>query len=194
MVTSLILGLDVSPKRLGWGLVNLVTGEPVACGMEPIDLPDHGWSHEQVTRALDAVQRKDIFGHVYSEAFPGSEVQAIYIEQPALPPVSGPKSAYNAGRAVQEAHNSCERRWPHAPIEYLMPSEWRKLAGLPGNASKGDVMGLAESIGDHVYPGPSSMPQDAADALLIAVAGWHRNEDVIATYAAGVELVEKGAA
>ncbi len=27
---SLLIGLDVSPRRLGWGLVDLVTGEPVA--------------------------------------------------------------------------------------------------------------------------------------------------------------------
>jgi Holliday junction resolvasome RuvABC endonuclease subunit len=171
-VTSLILGIDVSPRRLGWGLVDLVTGEPVACGMEPIDLPDHGWSHTQIARALDVVvvNTGTFFLHQ------GGEVQAIYIEQPALPPVSGPKSAYNAGRAVQEAHNACERRWPHAPIEYLQPSEWKKLAGLKGNAKKDLVWRLADELLGDYRAAPS---QDAADALLIAVAGWHRNEDVM---------------
>jgi Holliday junction resolvasome RuvABC endonuclease subunit len=175
-VTSLILGIDVSPRRLGWGLVDLVTGEPVACGMEPIDLPDHGWSHDQVARALVNVGRRWVIGEVVTST---SEVQAIYIEQPALPPVSGPKSAYNAGRAVQEAHNACERRWPHAPIEYLMPSSWRKYAGLKGNASKADVMAAALAMVD----GP--LAQDAADALLIAVAGFHSNEEIMAVAARG---------
>lgn len=170
-VTSLILGIDVSPRRLGWGLVNLVTGEPVACGMKLLNLPNHGWSHQQTAWAFRQIP------------LGGGEVEAVFIEQPALPPVSGPKSAYNAGRAVQEAHNACERRWPHAPIEYLMPSEWRKLACLRGNASKADVMDAASALflaaemrgagGD----GLDIEHQDAADALLIAVAGWHRNQD-----------------
>lgn len=172
-VTSLIIGLDVSPRRLGWGLVHLVTGEPVACGMEPIDLPDHGWSHVQVSLALGEIP----LWHP-SPRLP--EVQAVYIECPIS---RFPGMAYDEGRAVGMTQGEVERRWPHAPIEYLMPSEWRKLACLRGNASKADVMDAASALflaaemrgagGD----GLDIEHQDAADALLIAVAGWHRNQD-----------------
>lgn len=161
---SLLLGLDVSPKRLGWGLVDLVTGQALTCGCEAIDLPAHDYAHERVGEAL--------------RWLPG-EVQAAYIEQPALPPVTGTKSAYNAGRAVQLVHDEVQRRWPHAPIEFLMPSEWRKLAGLPGNAKKPQVMAHSFLMLDGMnVPGATKKrSQDAADALLIAVAGQRRNKE-----------------
>ena len=189
-----MLGLDVSPKRMGWGLVDLLTGEPIACGMESLDLPSAGWAHQQAARALGAVTL-----HQSTYEFPTinetaasiesrigrpprdvrGEIQAVYIEQPALPPVSGTKSAYSAGRAVQAVHGEVERRWPWADIQYLQPGEWRKLAGLPGNASKADVMTTAV---DAMYRATGVLhtnveTQDAADALLIALAGQRRNAD-----------------
>lgn len=172
-VTSLILGIDVSPRRLGWGLVSLIDGSPVACGMEPIDLPDHGWQHQQIRRAFSEMPLG-----ATTHCRRAGEIQAIYIEQPWLSPRSGTKSAYSAGRAVQAAQAEVERRWPWAPIEYLQPSEWKLLAGLKGNASKEDVFVEALRVrGITALTETPDMTQDAADALLIAVAGWHRNED-----------------
>ena len=162
---SLLLGIDVSPKRMGWGLVDLITGEPVACGMEPIDLPHVGWHHQQVARALGVID-------------PGGpddfEIQAVFIEDTAG---AGKFRQHDAGRAQGMVQAEVERRWPWVTVQFLKPSEWKKLAGLKGNATKGEVMTLAEGIGDHVHPGPSSMSQDAADALLIAVAGQRRNQE-----------------
>lgn len=182
-VRSLVLGLDVSPKRMGWGLVDLETGEPVACGMESLDLPSAGWAHQQAQRALAELPEyiypdipdaaDDLYGaNCWPDPVPVGEIQVVYIEQPALPPVSGTKSAYSAGRAVQAVHGEVERRWPWSDIQYLQPGEWRKLAGLPGNASKADVMLAAISTSIDFVPN-----QDAADALLIAIAGQRRNQD-----------------
>ncbi len=170
-VTSLILGLDVSPKRCGWGLVNLIDGAPVACGMEPIDLPDHGWQHEQVAKALRVVA-VTAGGMWTIEA----EIQAVYIEEPIS---RFPGMAYKEGRAIGCVQAEVERRWPWAPIAYLVPAEWRKLAGLKGNASKTEVWARAAASMSGILHVPD-LPQDAADALLIAVAGWHRNEDTMA--------------
>lgn len=157
-----VLGLDVSPLRLGWGLVSLDDGTAIACGMERIDLPHKGWMETQITEAL--------------KSLPPCHVAAVYIEQPALPPVSGTKSAYNAGRAIQAAHTVVRKRWPEAPVEYLMPSEWKKLAGLPGNAKKASVLDAVDALTrDNVAAW--SPEQDAADALLIALAGQRRNEE-----------------
>jgi Holliday junction resolvasome RuvABC endonuclease subunit len=188
-VTSLILGLDVSPRRLGWGLVSLIDGSPVDCGMEPIGLPDHGWQHQQVARALERVAARGKYDPSVpaGQWYQGAEIQAVYIEQPWLSPRSGTKSAYNAGRAVQAAQSEVERRWPWAPIEYLQPAEWKLLAGLKGNATKPQIMDQAWRVlsldrGD--FMAGVVVEQDAADALLIAVAGWHRNEDTMEQAAA----------
>jgi Holliday junction resolvasome RuvABC endonuclease subunit len=168
-VRSLLLGLDVSPKRLGWGLVDLVSGEAVACGCEAIELPTHDYDHERVHHALRAID--------VSVDDQSMEIQAVYVEQPGLPPISGTKSAYNAGRAVQSIHDEVQRRWPHAPIEFLMPTEWRKLAGLPGNAKKPEVMIYSLELLGAVPGATRKRSQDAADGLLIAVAGQRRNQE-----------------
>lgn len=182
-VRSLVLGLDVSPKRLGWGLVDLVTGEPVACGMESLDLPSKGWAHQQAMFALRRVNDAAIWDSDDRRR----EIQAVYIEQPGLPPISGTKSAYNAGRAVQAVQGEVERRWPWTgEPQYLQPKEWRVLAGLPGNASKEDIYLRAIELGFGTeHPGDQSRVmewsiqggQDAADAALIAIAGQRRNQD-----------------
>jgi Holliday junction resolvasome RuvABC endonuclease subunit len=161
---SLLLGIDVSPKRLGWGLVDLVTGEPVACGCESIDLPSHGWMHQQVQRALHDLT---ISTHdAISQGF--WEIQCVFIEDTAQ---AGKYRQHDAGRAQGIVQAEVERRWPHVvPVQFLKPSEWKKLAGLKGNANKDVVLGHAQ-----LNYNVRIDTQDAADALLIAVAGQRRN-------------------
>lgn len=48
-------------------------------------------------------------------------------------------------------------------VQPWIPSQWRKAVGLPGNASKQDVMRFALAYGD-------DWPQDAYDAYCIALA------------------------
>lgn len=168
-----VLGIDVSPKRLGYGLVTLDDGTAVACGMEPIDLPNQGWMEQQVTEAL--------------KALPACHVAAVFIEQPALPPVSGTKSAFNAGRAIQVTHTVVRRKWPEAPVEYLQPSSWRRYAGIKGNATKAEVFSEAVRLWAAAGLPPDDAlgwAQDTADALLVATAGFHCNEEIIEKAAA----------
>ena len=172
-----VLGLDPSPLRLGWGLVDLEDGAAIACGMERIDLPHKGWMHHQVYAALYAPIQAGLVTTDGDDWTPSFEVSFIAIERPAVPPRSGTNSAMNAGRAMQEAVSCCQRRWPHAPIEELQPSEWRKLAGLPGNASKADVQIKAGVLLLDVGQDNGAPAQDAADALLIALAGQRRNAE-----------------
>ena len=177
MTRSLLLGIDVSPKRLGYGLVDLVTGEPVACGMEPIDLPHAGWHHQQVQRALGVI---DPGGPGGPDDF---EIQAVFIEDTAG---AGKFRQHDAGRAQGMVQAEVERRWPWVTVQFLKPSEWKKLAGLKGNASKEEVYLRALDLGFGVeQPGDQSrvlewvVPggQDAADAGCIAVAGQRRNQE-----------------
>lgn len=53
-------------------------------------------------------------------------------------------------------------------VEKWMPSQWRKLVGLSGNASKHEVM--LESVNDGLDHDRGAWPQDAHDAHLIALA------------------------
>ena len=178
-VRSLLLGIDVSPKRMGWGLVDLITGEPVSCGMEPIDLPHAGWHHQQVQRAIRNFSEIDRYanGKLYGE------IQAVFIEDTAG---AGKFRQHDAGRAQGMVQAEVERRWPWVTVQFLKPSEWKKLAGLKGNASKEEVYLRALDLGFGVeQPGDQSrvlewvVPggQDAADAGCIAVAGQRRNQE-----------------
>lgn len=177
-VTSLCLGLDVSPRRIGWGLVDLVTGEPVACGCE------HLWTtstrkaeHEAVDWTRQTERTRRAIHRVHSlSSWDGygrpskGEIQAVFIEHP-ISRFAG--MAYDEGLAVGVAMAEVQRRWPWVTVQFLKPSEWRNLAGLKGNASKAEVMLRAVR---RLYPDiPDPLSQDAADALLIAVAGQRRN-------------------
>lgn len=160
MTTTAVLGIDVSPKRMGLALADLETGAALWCAMYPIDLPGNGWSGKVIQSAIS-----DYYDHS------DYEVCLVYIERPWVPRGN---TAFEAGRAVQCAVDACRRRWPHAPVQMLQPSEWRTLAGLPGNASKDDVRVFASGLLGEVIEA-----QDAADALLVAVAGVRRNAAVI---------------
>ena len=179
-VRSMLLGLDVSPRRLGFGLVDLVSGEPVACGCEAIELPKNGWDRMQVVMALQVPHGTQARFDA-DQAYLAGEIQAVYVEHPIS---RFPGMAYDEGRAVGMVHAEVQRRWPHAPVEYLKPSEWRLLAGLKGNASKAEVTlrAIELGFGDEVMEDQSRclswvVPggQDAADAACIAVAGQRRN-------------------
>ena len=172
-VTSLCLGLDVSPRRMGWGLVDLLTGEPVTCGCEELwrsstRKAEHeavNWP-EQAERTQAAIHRFAAFARMH-------EVQAVFIEHP-ISRFAG--VAYDGGLAVGVAMAEVKRRWPWVTVQFLLPSEWRTEVGLKGNASKEDVLAFAE--GFECWPMLWDFhPQDAADALVIALAGQKRNKE-----------------
>jgi Holliday junction resolvasome RuvABC endonuclease subunit len=167
-VVSLCLGLDVSPKRLGWALARLEDGAPVACGMEAIELPANGWDLGRIYAAVQVVD--------FESEKRLAEIHYVAIERPALPPKSGTNAAFNAGRAYQEAVSAVRRRWPWAVLDEMQPAEWRRLAGLKGNASKIEVQELVNAL-----LGWGAKSQDAADAACIALAGVERNRQTLAT-------------
>ena len=92
------------------------------------------------------------------------EPSDICIEQPALPFV---KATFNAGAVCARLEDALFATWPHAVLRWMQPSEWRKIAGLSGRASKEEVAVHAASIGF------APMDQDQADAGIIALARWN---------------------
>jgi len=81
---------------------------------------------------------------------------AVGIERPY-----GRHGAWQASMAA----GATVTRLPAVPMRWWSPAEWRRACGLPGNASKLDVLWWASSQGC-----PSDWSQDAADAYCIAYA------------------------
>ena len=164
-MTPVLAGFDVQKTRLGWALLNAETGEPLAAGTELLDVKNGGWLHQQIGEALRRLPLYD------------GEIEAVVREEPTTRFVSQAKIA---GAVCALVDAEVRRRWPHAALWTLMPAEWKRLAGLPGNASKADIRAWAKlHIGmthnmdawDVMF---GAIDQDAADALGVALAGWRQ--------------------
>ena len=66
---------------------------------------------------------------------------------------------------MHEGLSAARRRWPEATVHELLPQQWKKRAGLAGNATKDHVLVFACG-----YMQDAALKQDAADALCIALA------------------------
>ena len=136
--------------------VDLATGQPVGCGMWPVDKP-----------IVDSITQ------IYQRWWPGDDIDLIYIEQMYHGP--NPSTTVKLAGAAGMIHMAA-RLWLalDAPVEYITPGEWRKELGLP-HTGKEPCMEYAES---HGFDTGGS--QDAADAACIALAGWLINDTGIA--------------
>jgi hypothetical protein len=87
------------------------------------------------------------------------DVLAVGIEDPR---------GYNAG-ALYRIQGAILATIPQATLVHpLIPSQWRKTVGLPGNASKGAVFEFTMKHSGRA--GSGIWPQDACDAYCIALA------------------------
>lgn len=163
-VLPIILGLDPSPHRCGWGVVRLDDGTPVACGCVEIAHANKDdwrvWFDRSVRETVKEIAKvSDTFYTQVREY----EVAAVYVERPA-----GGRNyqgtldiAWVSGQVAQAAG----RRW-NVDVWCLRPQEWKSAVEMPGNAAKDAVMMAAHELGF------LAESQDAADAGLIARAGW----------------------
>lgn len=99
-----------------------------------------------------------------------NEPTDICVEQPALPFA---RAAYMAGAVCARTQDAIFGRWPHVVLRWMQPTEWRKIAGLGGRATKDDVMSFSFKMDF------DPADQDQADASAIAVARYNelRDED-----------------
>jgi hypothetical protein len=129
------------------------------------------WTRYEL-KGADAFERtRDV-----SNAMPGAHsamwdsVIAVGIEHPA--------GRYGTGPLMRLQGSVLAMIPSRMLVEPLPPAKWRKLVGLPGNASKDDVKNHAYwHVGDaftryRFFQGksPAAFPQDACDALCIALA------------------------
>lgn len=153
----LAIGLDPSPRRLGWGIGRVTTGgatlEPLDCGTFHMEPGPHA-----TTASIKALKRV-ISGW-------GGEVSVVVVERPyaGVNPAVFLAIAETCG-AVASLMSAAYG--PSITIERPTPSGWRASAGLSGRASKEAVMERALQLGFPVKP----KDQDAADASLLAWFG-----------------------
>lgn len=146
---SLILGLDVSARRLGWALVDYETGAPVACDVQHVSADDDLRARRVAFReiARDADARGDVCAVLLEDAHAGPSRRGTVIHALSV----GNVEAWAAAR------------WPDVLVDRVTPAAWRSAVGLPSQG-KQPVLDWATDL---LRFRPS---QDAADALGVAVA------------------------
>jgi len=192
-----VLGLDVSPNRVGWALM-LEDGTAVGCGCLDVMLPRRSWRCLHVRDGLLEVLARFLTST--------DQVMAVYREAPWFPDTSGPKSATDAGRALGTVDAFVEHLTGRSPVE-LQPATWRSKAkvGRKGSATYEQVADAVDPpwpVRDACKPevylralllgfDPEGR-QDAADAVCVAEAGRVVERDKVKALAA-IRAREAGA-
>lgn len=143
-----VIGIDISGTRLAWAVFDY-ENEIAECEMY----------------RLTAARQADLIKEGLRDARRvAQEPEYIGIEQPHF---GFPKAAYMHGMAVARCEDACRSVWRHSVLRFFQPSEWRRIAGVGGRASKERVK---QYVTDEFGFTPKS--QDEADAAAIAVAMW----------------------
>lgn len=158
-MSNTTLGLDVSPLRIGWAI------------LEDTNLIAHGTIHfppkEWVTPGARADEIEDAIGD-YKVTQIGAE--AVFVGANRL-------GAVRAAMALGQVESICDYLWPDAPQKILTATQWRKLCDIQ-QGGKQPVMDWAVNYcEDHDLDLPDT--QDAADAIAIAFGTmrWFANND-----------------
>lgn len=173
-------GIDVSVRRVGLAL--MMGDTPLGCDARAVNLSTNGWSWAPVVELFRAV--------TWSSGVPELRPDEVWVEWPAMPRQTGPKGAFDAGRAVQVVYTAAAMLgWPLP--ELIVPAEWKRRAGVAERkgATRKDVL---EAVPEGPWPVARELKapeylraldlgfdpdghQDAADAALIAVAGRRKS-------------------
>lgn len=144
---EIVIGIDVSFRRFAIaayahpGLVTVTRNVPLTAGRQ----------YELIRQAV-----KDMAAEVGEPGFVG-------IEQPHF---GFPKAAYKHGMAVARTEDAVRSVWRHAPQRFFQPTEWRRIAGVGGRASKERVAEFVREFGF------KPVTEDESDAACVALAMW----------------------
>lgn len=143
---TLIAGIDLSTRAIDLALINETTGQ--LAELHRFELPKNGDAFDRARWVRDTMPSRSWWTD--------QGVIAIGIEDPR---------GHNPGPLFR-AQGAILACLPTSLLVHpLIPSEWRALNGLPGNASKAHVYEHAHRHA--ILPAGS---QDAADAFLVATA------------------------
>lgn len=149
---ALVLGLDASPRRIGWAIVDYETGTFVDAGLEKTPAADDLRARRSAVREI--AKRVRLSGDVF----------AVFVEDA----YAGPNRRVTVEHAatVGNVEAFALERWPRILVVRLAASQWRRILGLPARGKSG-VWAWAK--GRDVYERLTY--QDEADAVAIATAG-----------------------
>ena len=171
LVSDVVLGIDPSKTKMGWGVVMDADGSPGPCGAADLDgSPQATW---EAIAALDVM--------LDARAW---EPVLVYVEYP-FGGRGGGHGIFLSGVAVGLAEMAARRFWPLAAIDRIGSMSWRPKVGLRNRAPAGvgdsrkwlkaaDVV-EAQRLGfDVPLVGKRVIrpSDDAADGALIARAAW----------------------
>ena len=146
---ALILGLDASPRRIGWALVDHDSGQPLHADTIHVaandDLRARRAAFLEIARATDA--RGDLIITTLEDAHAGPNRRGSLIHAMSI----GNLEAWAIAR------------WPSSLVDRIQPSAWRRELGLPMRG-KEPLLAWARTTSLAIKD------QDAADALGIATA------------------------
>lgn len=147
---AVILGLDVSPRRIGAALVDYETGTAIRAETHGVDRDD------------DLRARRTAFRNIAQDAETESDVCLVILEDA----YSGPnrRGTIIHALAIGNVEAFAQTRWPDILVARISPATWRGLIGI--KEGKDAVRAWAGARLD------SDVDQDAADALAIATAGY----------------------
>lgn len=146
---SLILGLDVSARRIGWATVSYQTGEPITCGVQHVSADD------------DLRARRIAFREVARDAEARGDVCAVLLEDAHAGPSR--RGTVIHALSVGNVEAWAAARWPDTLVDRITPAAWRSAVGLPSQG-KQPVLDWATQLLSY------RPTQDAADALGVARA------------------------
>lgn len=159
MSRAVILGLDAQKPGIGFGVVDATTGEALLAGWREI-VPDGWYEH----RAIEALGRTD-------EARHGWHIAWVVIERVAGG--RGVQSMLKVADCAGIVAGVAAARWPDAALWRPTPGEWKKAAGMKGNATKRDVAALGRELLRAAGEPADDLRQDAYDALCMARAAYN---------------------
>lgn len=159
MSRPVIIGLDPQRPGIGVGVVDAATGEALLANWVPI-IPEGWYEH----RVIEALERTD-------EEARGWRIAWVVVER-----VGGGKGVQSMLRVSDCAGivaGCAASRWPSAALWRPTPSEWKKAAGLKGNAPKPVVADLGRKLLRDAGEPAEDLRQDAYDALCMARAAYN---------------------
>jgi crossover junction endodeoxyribonuclease RuvC len=154
----IILGIDPGSRATGYGLIDTNEGDEQLVGFDTIRLGDTEDHPTRLKQIYDALVR------VIDEHDPVE----FAIEMPVYG--QNPQAMLKLGRAQAAAMMAALNR--DLPVAQYTPKEVKKSVTGNGNASKGQVRFMVQSI---LSTGDAEFSHDTADALAIALC--HGNRD-----------------
>jgi len=160
-VSKHYLGLDVSPLRIGWAVVEAEDDDAY--------VTDHGViifdSKEWVTPGMRSDKLEDLSDNHTSIDMIGLE--AVFVGPNKL-------GSIRAAMALGQVESICDYLWPDAEQKILTATQWRSACGIKQGGKESVLEWALAACAEAGVDDPEN--QDAADAIAIATATMVRDD------------------